>query len=328
MLSKAAIDQGLASHPFPLGHDDPRMAQPEARGSGGSGEASAGFIWHTLLPGDPMPPAGVVRPSISADTCCAAIPDPSAAAVGSLTAWPGTERAKLAQALNDSREELRRLSSQLVSIQEEERRRIALDLHDGLGQSMSLIKLSVENAVRLLHNGATAEAGESLRELIPRIKDALCEVRRVSTELRPSILDDLGILPTLSWHFREFESVCSGLRLEKFFNVSEDQVPVVLHLTLYRILQEALHNVLKHSAASLVRVCIDRIDNTLRLQVDDNGRGFDPANITSHAGRPCGLGLSGMKERAAYSGGNLQLRSGPGAGTQIFVSWRCGVDQR
>lgn len=306
-----------------------KLAMARARSANAANELSVSKGWKAL----PSPHAG-----LSGGVFCRWRLDPSNAfqafaagtpirvTVNSRTAAslrPSLEQARMAQALHESREELRRLSGRLVSIQEDERRRIALDLHDGLGQTMSLIKLSLENAVKLLSQGATCEAGESLQDLICRVKDALGQVRRVSTELRPSILDDLGILPTLSWHFREFEAVCGGIRVEKAFHVAEEQVPVALHITLYRILQEALHNILKHSGADLVRVRLERMGDTLHLQVDDNGRGFDPDSIAAGDGRIRGFGLSSMKERASYSGGSWQLRSGPGGGTSITVSWPC-----
>lgn len=230
----------------------------------------------------------------------------------------------MAQALHESQEELRRLSGLLVSIQEDVRRRIALDLHDGLGQSLSLIKLSIEKCARLLAAGATKEAGETLRQLVPRVDEALVEVRRVSTELRPLILDDLGILPTLSWFFREFEAVCGGIVVERTFNVAELDVPVQLHITLYRILQEAVHNIVKHAAADRVWVRLDRIDDTLHLRIEDNGRGFDSDRIARPELRARGMGLISMKERASLSGGTYRLHSAPGRGTCICVSWRCG----
>jgi signal transduction histidine kinase len=235
------------------------------------------------------------------------------------------EEAGVAQALRESREELRRLSGLLLSIQEDERRRIALDLHDGLGQSISLIKLSIEKSARLLAAGATSEAGESLRQLLPRVDEALVDVRRVSTELRPLMLDDLGIMPTLSWFFREFEAVCGGIVVERAFNVAEHDVPVPLHITLYRILQEALHNIVKHSAAGRVRVGLDRIDDALHLVIEDNGRGFDPDSVKFVEGQTRGLGLLSMKERASFSGGTYSLSSVPGKGTRIDVSWPAGA---
>jgi PAS domain S-box-containing protein len=235
-----------------------------------------------------------------------------------------TEQVRTAQALRESSDERHRLSGLLVTIQEDERRRIALDLHDGLGQSLSLIKLSVENAARQLDTGTTDAAAESLQQLLPRIKQALAEVRRVSTELRPSILDDLGILPTLSWFFREFEAACDHIAVEKAFNVAEHEVPVPLQITLYRILQEALNNIVKHAGANRVRVSLDRIDEVLHLLIEDNGCGFDPDSIPYVEGDAKGLGLLSMKERASFSGGTFRIASASGQGTRIEVSWPCG----
>jgi signal transduction histidine kinase len=234
------------------------------------------------------------------------------------------EEAAIAQALHESREERRRLSGLLVSIQEDERRRIAQDLHDGLGQTLSLIKLSIENSARLVAAGATNQAGESLQRLIPHVDEALVEVRRVSTELRPMILDDLGILATLSWFFREFEAVCGGIVVEKTGNVTEHDVPVPLHITLYRILQEAVHNIVKHSAADRIWFRLDRAGDALHLVIRDNGRGFDPVRVKWVEGATRGLGLVSMKERAFFSGGTFQLTSAPGEGTCIQVSWPGG----
>lgn len=230
-----------------------------------------------------------------------------------------------AQALREARKELRRLSGLLVSIQEDERRRIALDLHDGLGQSLSLIKLAIEQSAKLLDKGATTKASESLRQLTPRVEEALVELRRVSTELRPSMLDDLGILPTLSWFFREFDAVCSGVVLERTVDVAEHEVPVALHITLYRILQEAFHNIVKHAVADRVRVRLARIDGALHLVIEDNGRGFDPTTVKWVEGQSRGLGLLSMKERASLSGGTYHLISAPGQGTCIQVLWPSGI---
>jgi len=226
-----------------------------------------------------------------------------------------------AEALCEAREELRRLSLLSISIQEDERRRIALDLHDGLGQSLSLLKLSIEKAARLLAEGGTTEAGEFLRQLAPRVDQALAEVRRVSTQLRPSMLDDLGMLPTLSWFFREFEAAGAGIVLEKSIKVAEADVPVALRITIFRIIQEAFHNIVKHSAADRVRIRLDRIGNGLQLQIADNGCGFDPAAIEWIEGTTRGLGLLGMRERASASGGTYHLHSAPGHGTSISVRW-------
>jgi len=230
-------------------------------------------------------------------------------------------RVRTEQALRESREELRKLSGLLVSIQEDERRRISLDLHDGLGQSLSLIKLAVENAAEQVAAGATDAALDSLHQVIPRLKEAVLEVRRVSTELRPSLLDDLGILPTLSWFFREFDAVCGHIAVEKVLQVSEHEVPAPLKITLYRIIQEATSNIVKHAAADRVRVSLYRADDALHLLIQDNGRGFDPASVVYRDGECRGLGLISMKERVALSGGSYRFESSPGFGTTIQASW-------
>ncbi|MBW8307331.1 MAG: PAS domain S-box protein [Thiobacillus sp.] len=234
-----------------------------------------------------------------------------------------SEQVRTAQVLRESHDELRRLSGLLVTIQEDERRRIALDLHDGLGQSLSLIKLSVEGAAQQLAAGSAEAAAASLQQLLPRIRQTLVEVRRVSTELRPSILDDLGILPTLSWFLREFDAACGELAVAPAFNVAEHEVPAPLRITLYRILQEATNNIVKHAGANRVRISLDRIGEVLRLLIEDNGCGFDPDNIPYVEGEARGIGLVSMKERAALFGGTCRIVSAPGQGTRIEVLWPC-----
>lgn len=224
----------------------------------------------------------------------------------------------ITHALHDYREELHRLAGRLLTIQEDERRRIALDLHDGLGQTLSLIKLALENALDDLAAGAVEQAHGALHRLVPRVGDALGEVRRVATVLRPSILDDLGLLPALSWYFRDFESACRNLAVEKVFSVQEPDIPAALQITLFRIVQEATANVVKHAVAGRLRVVLDRGDGVLRLMIEDDGRGFDPAKVLADRR---GLGLFSMQERAVLSGGAFRVTSAPGAGTRIEGSW-------
>jgi signal transduction histidine kinase len=233
-------------------------------------------------------------------------------------------RAQAEQALHESRKELVRLTGLLCSIQEDERRRIALDLHDGLGQTLNLIKLSLENAVHMVPTASTGAVVESLQQIIPRIKEALGEVRRVAMELRPPMLDDLGILPTLTWFLREFECACGHITVEKVLNISESDVPAPLKIILFRILQEATNNIVKHAGANRVRICLDRCDGALNLLIEDNGYGFDPASVVFSDATGRGLGLLSMKERAAFSGGIYCFESVPGQGTRIQVSWPLG----
>jgi signal transduction histidine kinase len=232
---------------------------------------------------------------------------------------PWQSALSVAQTLHDYRDELHRLTGRLLTIQEDERRRIALDLHDGLGQSLSLIKLSLENTVDEIALGAVEQAGHSLRQLIAQVGEALGEVRRVATALRPSILDDLGILPALSWFFRDFEAACRHLAVEKVFNVAEHEVPAPLQITIFRIIQEATHNVVKHADAARLRISLDFVDRKLCLLIEDDGNGFDALQALTNTGS--GLGLFSMQQRAVLSGGSFHLTSAPGAGTRIEVIW-------
>lgn len=239
-----------------------------------------------------------------------------------MTAWVTAENA-----LRHSQEELQQLSDQLLTIQETERQRIAADLHDGLGQSLTLIKLSLDEVARQVARGAGEEAAESIQRLIPKVKDTLTEVRRISMDLRPSTLDDLGILATLSWFFRDFEEHCRSIAVEKDFSVIEGEIPAPIKTSMFRILQEAINNIVKHAGASLVQVSLKREDQLLRMTISDNGKGFD---TTLRKGRPTaqggGLGLLGMKERARLTGGTLMVDSTP-AGTQINIWWPAGEVQ-
>jgi signal transduction histidine kinase len=231
------------------------------------------------------------------------------------------ECAKTREALCDSQQELRRLSAQLLAAAEGERQRIALDLHDSLGQSLCAIKHAIEDTAQLLSSGASQEAAEALQMLIPRVQGTLGEVRRISMDLRPSILDDIGILATLGWFFRELEGSFRGIKVEKEFNVQEEWVPAQLKLTIFRILQEATSNVVKYANADRIRVGLKKIGNVLHLSIGDNGMGFELVESSSYCPLNRGLGLLSMKERARLSGGHCEIASTTGQGTRISVSW-------
>ena len=220
-----------------------------------------------------------------------------------------------------SQSELQLVSARLLEIQESERRRIATDLHDVLGQSLTMIKISLDESLLLLAGNEPDVAAESLRRLIPKVREALGEVRRVAMDLRPSILDDLGILATLSWFFREFGTVCQDMEVEKDFGIEEENVPVPLKITIFRIIQEATSNIVKHAHASRIRVSLKKAGDALHLSIEDDGVGFDAAETANYCPLDKGLGLLSMKERAKLSGGRYELVSALGQGTRISVSW-------
>jgi len=238
--------------------------------------------------------------------------------------WQGAQGAE--SALRRSQEELRRLSVQLLTVQESERQRIAADLHDGIGQSLSLIKLSLEQVLQARLAGRDQTAAEVLQQTIDKVKDAMNELRRTTSDLRPPMLDDLGIIPTMRWFFRELEAACRGTKIETDLGISESDVPVRLKATIFRILQEAMNNVVKHAKADLVRVRLRRSGALLKLSVEDNGQGFDRAGLLNRRTEQRSMGLLTMKERARASCGVFELLSARGAGTKIVITWHLKND--
>jgi PAS domain S-box-containing protein len=228
--------------------------------------------------------------------------------------WEMKEREK-------AEEELRRLSSQLLKAEEEERKRIAMELHDGLGQTLSAIKFRVEMALKQMGKGRPKEAAESLNLIVPVARGAVEEVRRISSNLRPAILDDLGILATLDWVCREFAKIYPAIRLHKKIDIEEKEVPNPLKIVFYRLLQEALNNVVKYSRAKSVSVSLKQDNGRIDLVIEDNGTGFDVSRVLSEKRANGGLGLAGMRERTDLSGGVFSLESAKGKGTTIRASW-------
>jgi len=231
------------------------------------------------------------------------------------------ERARAQKALKQSEKELRVLSFQLLTAQEKERKRIAGELHDGIGQSLTTIKFAAENAMRRMEKGAAEARADSLETVVPLAQEAIEEVRRIAMDLRPSTLDDIGILATISWFCREFQAIYSEISIEKQIHIEEDEVPDLLKTVIYRVLQEAMNNVTKHSKANLVHLSLRKKDATMELVIEDNGMGFDLENALSVDSDRRGLGLASMKERAELSGGSFAIDTAKGRGTIVRVSW-------
>jgi PAS domain S-box-containing protein len=232
-----------------------------------------------------------------------------------------TKRRLAEDALRKSDKELRILSNQLLSAEEKERKRIARELHDGIGQALSAIKFGVENVLRELDGHKDALDLNPLETVIPITQKAIEEVRRIVKDLRPSILDDLGILATITWFCREFQNVYSRIRINKEIDITENEIPPPLKTIIYRLLQEALNNVAKHSQADQVYLSIHKQPNEIELLVKDNGRGFDLEKTIALTPSQRGFGLAGMRERTELSGGRFDIQSRIGKGTTIRVVW-------
>ena len=233
-----------------------------------------------------------------------------------------TERKRIELTLKESENQQRLHSYQVLQAQEKERKRIAQELHDGIGQYLSAIKYRVEHLMLThLDEEKVSSGSSSLENVIPVIQGAIEEIRRICMDLRPSILDDLGILATISWFCREFQTTYSDIRIKPRIQVQEEQIPALLKTVIFRIIQEALNNIGKHSQAGQIRLNLVQKDHHLQLDIRDNGVGFDLKSIFALNGSTRGMGLAGMEERAKLSGGTFAIRAQPGKGTRIQAAW-------
>jgi signal transduction histidine kinase len=240
----------------------------------------------------------------------------------------GIQRQRVEEAFRRSGEELKLLSAQLLTAEETERGRIARELHDGIGQSLSAIKFRVEDALGQLAKGSIESSVSTLDNLIPVIQGTVEEVRRITMDLRPSTLDDLGILSTIAWLCREFQATYSTVEIKREIRAEESDVPSPLKIVLYRVLQEALNNVAKHSGADMVTISLEKKDNVIHLAIEDNGCGFDVEEARSVEGLERGFGLGSMKERTELSGGTFVINSAKGRGALVLASWPYYDSQR
>jgi PAS domain S-box-containing protein len=229
--------------------------------------------------------------------------------------------------LKRAQEELRHLSAQLLEVQENERKKLSRELHDSTGQLLAALRFGVENALDKVRHGTIGESVELLETVIPLVQQASDEVRRIHTDLRPSLIDDLGIVATISWFCREFETLHAGVRMEQMIHIEEKEVPEPLKIVIFRILQEALNNIAKYGKANQVRVFLREKDGKLELAIEDNGQGFDVEHVRSEKNADRGVGLISMKERADLSGGSFSIESKKGAGTTVRASWPYGSEK-
>jgi signal transduction histidine kinase len=208
---------------------------------------------------------------------------------------------------------LQHLSTRLIGAQEEERRTIARELHDEVGQALTAVQVELSVAQRRLK--AAGHAPTLLGDAESITHGALQTVRDISQLLHPALLDDLGLAAAIEWQARTFEAR-HGIRAEVQQDGLVKRLPREVELAAYRIVQEALTNVAKHSRASSVRITLRRHDTNLEVVVEDDGRGFEPGD----AGDPHrGLGIVGMRERAALLSGRIAFESSGGAGTRVDV---------
>ncbi len=221
-----------------------------------------------------------------------------------------SERQQAEEALHHSREQLRRLSARLQAAREEERTRMAREIHDQLGGAMTGLKMDVA-ALRRGLQAALLEKTEAISELID---DTIQTVRRIATELRPAILDDFGLLAAIEWQLQEFQTR-AGIQCNLRAEVGDISLDSESSTAVFRVFQETLTNVARHANATQVEVQVEEQEGQLILQVHDNGRGISEEEISGSKS----LGLVGMQERIHLLSGELDIRGVPEQGTTVLV---------
>jgi signal transduction histidine kinase len=213
--------------------------------------------------------------------------------------------------------ELQRLSARLLEVEEEGRRHLARELHDEIGQALALLQIEVSRAQTAAASAQSGNLQDRLENARALAAGTVQAVRDMSVLLRPTILDDLGLAPALQFQVEHFMKR-SGITCEYIEENVSDHLPDPVKTCVYRIVQEALHNCEKHSGASKVRVAVQQSSNFLQVDVQDDGRGFQ-LNEKRMPFKTSGLGLLGIRERAAIVGGSLEIDSAPGHGTHIAL---------
>lgn len=229
-----------------------------------------------------------------------------------------TGRQKVKDELLRSRQELRNLSRHLQSVKEEESKRIAREIHDELGQALTGLKIDLSRlSLRLkdpqLDRAQTLDKIESMMSLLDKTINV---IQKISSELRPGLLDDLGLVPAIEWQAQEFENR-TGIRCRLSSDAPDIPVEPDCATAVFRIVQEALTNVVRHANADLVNINIEREGQKLHLMIRDNGRGISQEEVSSSNS----LGLIGMRERLLPLGGTIQITGLPGKGTTLHLSF-------
>jgi PAS domain S-box-containing protein len=225
-----------------------------------------------------------------------------------------TEQFKTAEKLKKSYDEIRGLASHLQDVREEERAWIAREIHDELGQQLTSLKMDLSWLSRKM-DPEDDQIRERIANSVSLLDDTIKTVRRISTELRPGILDDLGLVPAIEWQAEEFQKRFS---IPTHFSSDLDRAsfPAGVSIGLFRICQESLTNIARHAFASKINIALNQEAENILLRIEDNGKGFQ----SEKPGDQKTLGLLGMKERALMMGGKFQIESRQGSGTSVFVT--------
>ncbi len=233
-----------------------------------------------------------------------------------------TERRQAEEALRKSREELRALARHLQRVREEERARIARDIHDELGQGLTCLRMDLAWLAAHLPRRAAADLLGKIKSMTAVLDDNVAMLQRLIKELRPPLLDDLGLGPAIEWLTKDFESR-TGIKFRLDIREGDAEVGPEMATAVFRIVQESLTNIAKHSGASTGRVSLKFTGGSLILEVSDNGRGIGDVG----SGGQVSFGLVGIRERVAALGGNVMIKGRRGSGTVVGVEIPVGRER-
>jgi signal transduction histidine kinase len=210
---------------------------------------------------------------------------------------------------------IKMLSRRLVEAQESERRKLARELNEEIGQALTVAQMHLQ---ALLQSPGAATLAPGLHESLTAVERVLEQVEGLSLNLRPALLDDLGLEPALRWYTNR-QATLAALQVEVRVDPLEQRLDPIIEIQCFRIAQEALTNVVRHAKARAVNVDVSQNGEQLHLSVRDDGVGFDVASVREQAVRGASLGLLGMEERATLAGGGLQYHAAPGRGTEVHA---------
>jgi len=224
-----------------------------------------------------------------------------------------TEERRAKENLRLSGEQLREFATRVEAVREEERTRVAREIHDDLGQALTIIKLDLSWLGKKPQN-SQREFRKKLKSIMDHVDHTIERMRRIVSELRPSILDDLGLIAAIEWQVKEFQKR-TGIRSYVRSNVSEADVAADRSAAIFRVVQEALTNVMRHANAKSVHVDLKKDEGLLKISVSDDGQGINDEAIKDVKS----LGIIGMRERVFRIGGEFKIHSDPGSGTRVEI---------
>jgi len=223
--------------------------------------------------------------------------------------------------IRERTETLEILSAQLLSGQENEKKRIANYLHEDMAQTLSAIKYQVENTCRMVGQKSAEENSRALNTIVSAIQQAIQQASALAMDLRPPSLDELGIVATVDWYCRQFQVRHPEIRVEQEITLKETDVSHALKIILYRVIQETLDNLVKHAQANYIRISLDKNDDSIVLAIEDSGRLYQPGETAAQNTEEKRIWFYAIEERAVLSGGVVSTARKATGGYRVLFTW-------